>query len=227
MEKIAIIGAGRMGGLLSRKLSPFYDIILVEKDLRHGGLLAKEIGGIATSEYSMLAEADYIITALPAGVIPHVVDSILENISEDQIIINISTNTKMTEFKALEGKCKLASAKIIGHALQIGANELPLILINSKDKNTKNKVALVFGRVGTVCFGDEELVSRVNNIASEQGIRAALKIKEQLEELNVPEEYISFAVRNVACGTMNAFVLGDAGHFAQKIIQKVDKEKKN
>lgn len=227
MEKIAIIGAGRMGGLLSRKLTSYYDIILVEKDLRQGGLLAKEIDGIATSEYSILSEVDYIITALPAGVIPNIVDELEKYIRKDHILINISTNTSMTVFDQLKGKCNLASAKIIGHARQIGANELPLILINSDDLDIKNKVALIFGRVGSVCFGDEQLVSKINNIASEEGVRAAISIRQKLEDLKVPDEYISFAIRNVACGTMNAYVLGDAGHFVQKIIQKMKNEDKD
>ena len=227
MDKVAIIGAGRMGGILSKKLAPYYDLILVIRSLRKGGLLAMELGGIATSEYSILAKANYIITALPAGVIPNVLDKISQFLRKDQILINISTNTERHVFKTLEGKCHIASAKIIGESNQIDLGELPLILVDGDDEKVKNEVASVFGHIGIVCFGDEKLVSKINKIASEQGIRAALEKKQQLEELNVPEEYISFAIRNVAAGTMNAFALGDESDFVKEIVEKIKSEKKN
>lgn len=224
METVAIIGTGRMGSLIARKIHSQYNMILVDKDLRKCGLLAKEISGLATDDYSLLSLSDYIVIALPADIIPKTIAE-LKTISQHQILINISTDTEKTVFEPLKGLCKLASAKIIGHAQHITATgELPLILIDSEDIFTRNKTAKIFSHVGTVCFGDEKIVKKINNIASEEGIKAALSIKKRLEQINVPPEYISFAIRNVACGTMNAFALGKGGPFVQKLIQKLKQE---
>lgn len=227
METVAIIGTGRMGSLITRKIYPHYNMILIDKDLRQCGLLAKEVGGLATSEYSILSLSDYIITALPAAVIPQVVEKIKSFIVKEHILINISTDTEKPVFEPLKGLCKLSSAKIIGHAQHMAATgELPLIIIDGEDSDTCNKTASIFAKMGTVCFGDEKTVKKINNIASEEGIKAALSIKKRLEEIDVPPEYIGFAIRNVACGTMSAYALGDGGPFVQKIIEKLKKSEK-
>jgi len=226
MDTIAIIGTGRMGSFVARKLHSKYNIILIDKDLRKCGTLAKEISAIATDDYSLLSLADYIIVALPAEVIPELVPELEPHLQQQQVLINISTNTEKSVFEPLKGLCKLASAKVIGHALHMSATgELPLVVIDCEDVSARNNVAKIFANIGAVCFGDERIVKNVNNIASEEGIRAALNIKKKLEEINIPSEYISFAIRNVACGTMSAFALGEAGPFVQKLIQKIEQEK--
>lgn len=223
MENVAIIGIGRMGSLIAKKLYSYYHMILIDKNLRQCGLLAKELGGMATSEFSILPIVNYVIIALPAGIIPEVVREIKPFLKPEHIIINISTDTEKAVFEPLKGLCKLATAKIIGHARQIGAGELPLIVVDADDPNTRNKTANIFANVGAVCFGNENLVRKINNVASEEGIKAALNIEKKLESMGIPSEYFSFAIRNVACGTMNAYVLGDAGHFVEKIIKKLKK----
>ncbi|NLZ54973.1 MAG: NAD(P)-binding domain-containing protein [Thermoanaerobacteraceae bacterium] len=227
METVAIIGAGRMGSLLARKLQSHYNLILIDKDLRKCGLLAKEVSALATSDYSLLSNSDYIITALPANVFQNVVTELKNYVAQHHILINISTDTEKEEFEPLKGLCKIATAKIIGHAKHMAAtDELPLVLIDGEDFSVRSKVASIFSKLGAVCFGDEKIVKKVNNIASEEGIKAALDIKKRLEEANVPSEYISFAIRNVACGTMSAFAVGEAGPFVQKIIQRLKQEQK-
>lgn len=227
METLAIIGTGRMGSLIARKLQSNYNLILIDKDLRKCGLLAKEVSALATADYSFLSYADYIITALPAQAFQKAIPDIKAYVAQHQVLINISTDTEMVTFEPLKGLCKLASAKIIGHAQHITTTgELPLILVDGEDSSVRYKTAEVFSKIGTVCFGDEKIVKKINNIASEEGIKAALNIKKRLEKANVPSEYISFAIRNVACGTMNAFALGDAGPFVQKIIQRLTANEK-
>lgn len=224
METVAIIGAGRMGSFIARKLNSQYNIILIDKDLRKCGLLAKEISAIATDSYSLLALSDYVILALPADAI-HQAISELKSVLQQQVVINVSTNTEKIALDPLKKLSKIAAAKIIGHAQHMASTgELPLIVIDSEDITIRNRVAKIFSLLGTVCFGDEILVKNINNIASEEAIRAALNIMKRLEEINIPPEYISFAIRNVACGTMSAFALGEGGPFVQKLIQKINQQ---
>jgi len=227
METIAIIGTGRMGSFVARKIHSQYNIILIDKDLRKCGTLAQEISALATDDYSFISSSDYIIVALPAEAIPHAVPE-LEPHLQQQVLINISTDTEKSAFEPLKDLCKIASAKVIGHAVHMAATgELPLVVIDSEDISVRNRVAKIFSHIGAVCFGDEKIVKNINNIASEEGIKAALSIKKRLEEIDVPSEYVSFAIRNVACGTMNAFAIGEAGPFVKKLIQKLEQKAKN
>lgn len=225
METVAIIGAGRMGSFIARKLNSQYNIILIDKDLRKCGLLAKEISAIATDSYSLLALSDYVILALPADAIHQAISELKSVLQQQQVVINVSTNTEKIALDPLKKLSKIAAAKIMGHAQHMASTgELPLIVIDSEDITIRNRVAKIFSLLGTVCFGDEILVKNINNIASEEAIRAALNIMKRLEEINIPPEYISFAIRNVACGTMSAFALGEGGPFVQKLIQKINQQ---
>lgn len=225
LVKIAIIGTGRMGSLISRKLSRNYDLILIDKDLRSCGDLARELGAVGTGEYRLIENANYIITALSHTVMPKAVEELSQYISPHQVVINISTDNEIDTFDSIKGKCILAHAKIIGHAKEIGSGELPVILVGSDDKEVQNKVAEIFSNMGSTCFGDEKTVKTVNKIASEEGIKAAFALKERLRELNIPDEYISFAIRNVASGVMKAYALGDAGPFVKEIVAKLQTKK--
>ena len=109
------------------------------------GLLAKEIGGTPTSEYSMLPLADYIIIALPATIIPKIIPCIKPLVKHEQILINISTDTEETTFEQLRDHCRLSSAKIIGHAQYIAeTNEPALVIVDGDSQNVRNKVAEIF-----------------------------------------------------------------------------------
>ena len=224
MKTIAVIGTGRMGSLISRRLAKDYNLILIDKNLRTCGDLALELGAIGTSEYSFIQKADFIITALSHLVLPKAVEEMSEHLKPQHVIINVSTDNEIDTFDPVKGKCKLAHAKIIGHAKEIGSGELPCILVGGENDEIEAKVAQIFSNMGVVCFGDESLVKKVNKIASEEGVRAAFGLQQRLEELDVPSEYISFAIRNVASGVMNAYALGDAGPFVQEIIEKIKAE---
>lgn len=221
MEKISIVGTGRMGSLLAKKFSCKYELVLIDRDLRRCGLLASKLGVESTAEYSLITTVDFIIVALPAMVIPEFVNEVKPFLKKDHILINISTDTPIEAFSSLRDCCKLVSAKIIGHALQIDFGELPLIIIDGEDEKACKKTAQIFGILGPVKFGPEKIVREINHIASEEGIKAAYNIQRRLKQLDIPEEYSSFAIRNVACGTMNAYAVGDAGPFVRDIIAKL------
>src|SRR5690606_700017 len=134
-------------------------------------------------------QADFIITALSHKVMPKVVEELSKYVAQDQVVVNISTDTEIDTFEPIKDKCILAHAKIIGHAKEISAGELPAILVGSDDEEAKYKVAKIFSNMGVVCFGDEKMVKMVNKIASEEGVKAAYALKERLESLGVPKEY--------------------------------------
>ncbi|MDK2878384.1 MAG: hypothetical protein PWR06_1100, partial [Thermoanaerobacteraceae bacterium] len=85
METVAIVGTGRMGSLLARKLSKKYKLILIDKDIRRCGMLARKLEAEGTMEYSVLSEADFIIIALPASIIPGAIGEIKPLLKQEHI----------------------------------------------------------------------------------------------------------------------------------------------
>lgn len=226
METIAIIGTGRMGSLIARKIKDKYRILLVDKDIRRCGNLAKDIHSIATGNLEVIKDADYIILALPDRVIRDILPNINSFLKGHQIVINISTSTmKKDLLDKINYRQNLISVKIIGHYEEINLGEIPLIIIEETAKDEiKAKMIEIFSNIGIVLFGNEEDVEKVNTIAGEEAIKAAINIKSRLMEQNIKQEYWSVAIRNVASGTMKAFASGDIGPFAKRVVEELEKK---
>jgi pyrroline-5-carboxylate reductase len=226
METIAIVGTGRMGSLIARKIKDKYRILLVDKDIRRCGNLAKDIHSIATGNLEVVKDADYIILALPDRVIRDILPNINSFLKGHQIVINISTSTmKKDLLDKISYRQNLISVKIIGHYEEINLGEIPLIIIEETAKDEiKTKMIEIFSNIGIVLFGNEEDVEKVNTIAGEEAIKAAINIKNRLMEQNIKQEYWSIAIRNVASGTMKAFSSGDIGPFAKRVVEELEKK---
>jgi pyrroline-5-carboxylate reductase len=224
MMNVAIIGGGRMGSLLVSLLSPHHKIICIEKDKAKGCKLFLNYGIMVSDKLEFTVKADIIILALPSEAIPAAIKDLAEFTRPGQILINIATSNDTSKIRS-SVNIPLISAKIVGHFQEIANGEAPLILIDPGDmpRNHENilTVAEVFSKVGIITFGNEKTVLALNSIASEEGLRCAYAIKQRLNSSDIPEDLYSFAIRNVAAGTMKAFANGEAGPFAQKIIEKI------
>ncbi|MDK2835380.1 MAG: hypothetical protein PWP21_157 [Thermosediminibacterales bacterium] len=225
IEKIAIVGAGRMGRILIDKLTSWFDLLVIDKDYKKLELVNKEYNIKTTDNLNAVSLADLIILALPGDAVQPVIELMNNYIRDNQIIVNIATNVTLEMISQKLKSNKLVSAKIIGHFHEIKSGEIPIVVLDNvlpySDLKRIESLLSVFSKIGITVFGNEKMVKKINTIASEEGIRAAFYIKEKLKKEGIPEDLIRFAIRNVASGTMKAFASGDIGPFAQKIIQKI------
>lgn len=64
--RVAVIGAGRMGGGFARALAPKHDVTIGSRDPERGVLLAKELGGAGGGDYaSAAADAEVVFLTVP------------------------------------------------------------------------------------------------------------------------------------------------------------------
>jgi pyrroline-5-carboxylate reductase len=167
-----------------------------------------------------LKKAEIIILALATEVIPKAIAELEEYLTEEAILVNIATTFPHCEVNT---KLKKVSAKIVGHAKEMALGEKPVIIVESDNLEARTIIKEVFLHIGSVLEGQTDIVSKINTISSKYGILAALEVKNALQELNLSEEIITAAIRNVTAGTMKAFAIGDVGPFAQAIIDKYEK----
>lgn len=227
LEVIGVIGSGRMGRVLAGKLAPHYNLLVYDRDGEKAQEVAVTTGGRATDLEGVIG-VPVMILALPAEAIPKAVEELLPYLRTNQLLVNIATTMQKTIIEEiLKGRCPVVSAKIIGHAKEISGGEPPMVVIDAPDLALGQRVAAIFRHLGPTVFDQEDVVQRLNVLASTEGIKAALSIEEKMRKAGIPQQYLIPAIRGVAAGTMKAFAAGDAGPFVQALIRQIQGEKES
>lgn len=101
MKKIAVIGAGKMGGFIARQLPPS-EVIIIDRDWLKAGQLASSLGTKAASNMAEAGTADLVIMAVPGPAVGRVAAELAPQLAAGAIIINVATGeTVGQEIKAL------------------------------------------------------------------------------------------------------------------------------
>jgi len=215
--KILIVGAGRMGSFLAAKLSIPYQVYVYDRVAEAAEALSKSSSAIVVDK-AELNRADLVILALASEVIPKALEELEKYFAPAAVLVNIATTFPHEE---LNTKLQKVSAKIVGHAKEMAQGEKPVIIIEGINPTANKMVKEVFENIGPVLENyPSEIVGKINTISAKYGIIAALEIKKALSAMNLEEEIITAAIRNVAAGTMKAFAVGDVGPFAKAIISE-------
>ncbi|KJS87334.1 MAG: hypothetical protein JM58_04620 [Peptococcaceae bacterium BICA1-8] len=221
LPELLIIGSGRMGSFLARKLSGIYQVYVYDRDREAAESLSQSSNALVVNK-TELNKADLVILALASEVIPRALEEVEGYLAPNAVLVNIATTFAHIALNTNKNK---VSAKIIGHAKEMDLGEKPVIIIEGDDDASREVVKEVFQNIGNVFEGSTDLVSKINTISSRFGIIAALEIKKALGEMDLDEEIITAAIRIVAAGTMKAFAVGDVGPFAQAIINEYQSKK--
>lgn len=219
---VGIIGVGRMGQQLAKAFADKCTLWLYDKDRQKAAAVTEELG-VKHACFQDLFSLEILIMALPTPVMPQMCRELAPHMKEGQILVNVATTQpKKPLIEIIGSRATVISAKVIGHAYEIASGEEPTIIVDGDDAPAVKKVEDLFIHFGRVETAPEELVAKLNTIASGEGIKAAYIIKKRMEQEGIPLKYWETAVRNVAAGTMKAFASGDAGPFAQQVIEEME-----
>jgi len=221
LPELLIIGSGRMGSFLARKLSGNYQVYVYDRVREAAESLSQSSNALVVDK-TELNKADLVILALATDIIPQAIEEVDSYLAPGAVLVNIATTFSHIDLNTKRNK---VSAKIVGHAKEMALGEKPVIVIEGDDNASKEMVKGVFQNIGNVFEAPTNLVSKINTISSRFGIIAALEIKKALGEMDIEEEIITAAIRNVAAGTMKAFAVGDVGPFAINIINEFQAKK--
>lgn len=220
LPKVIIVGCGRMGSFLAKKLSESHELFVYDRNYMKAEALSQSCSASAIKK-DELKKANIVILALDSDSIPEAIVELEDHLAPEAIIVNIATSFPHSK---LISKFENVSAKIVGHAKELALGEKPVIIIEGDNLASREMVKKVFENIGNVIEGPTDLVSKINTISSRQGIIAALEIKKALSGMDLDDETIIAAIRIVAAGTMKAFAIGEAGPFVQKIIDEYQRE---
>ena len=222
---MAVVGAGRMGSVVAGLLPKLTKKIIIDIDPEKASRLAESVGGIPSDSLESANKTDLVAVVLPTPVVNETVEKLLNVVQKGTIILNMATTAHIDPaFLKNKKEIWIVDAKIIGHAMSISLGEPGIVVVDCDDASRFDLIREQLPGFHKVVRGDAGLVEKINKIGSTEGIKAAVKVRKKLSELDVPEEWMHVAIRTVCAGTMKSFTENDLGHFALDLVKKIEKE---
>lgn len=217
-----LIGVGRMGRELARRLKGHVELTVYDRDPVLLETVANELGLTTAASIEALVGLRTVILAVPD---PEVINCI-KDFNQQKLpltVINIATNVAqhvLEETAARHIKC--IGVKFVGQAGEMAAGVDPVIIINDRPVELTAMVADIFSAAGHVLVGKADIVGIINTIAAEKALEAAVYIEDGLQQQGVTNPaIIKSAIRQVAAGIMKAYADQNLGPFARQIVRAV------
>jgi len=220
--QVGLIGGGRMGRELARRLKDHVELTIFDRDAAFLATVQNELGIPAAGSIDELAAIGTVILAVPD---PEVVNCIKDfnQLKTPITVINIATNVAqhvLEETAVPPVRC--FGVKFVGQAGEMSLGLDPVIVIDSRPAGLVPVAREIFASVGHVIVGKADIVSLVNNAAAAKALEAAVHIEETLRQQGVDDPAIvKSAIRMVAAGVLKAYADQDLGPFARQIVRAV------
>lgn len=220
MKKIALIGAGKMGGFIARQLPPS-ELIIIDQDWRKAGQLASSLGAKAASSMAEAGPADLVVMALPGPAVDRVAAELAPLLSAGALIINVATGETVGQgIKAAFPALCFIEAKIIGNAFFMEMGGRSIMVVDSPGQARLKQLRLIFPGFTEVMAGDVDMVPAVNELATGEAVKIGVKLCRRLESMGAPESWRDIIIESVCAGTLAAYARRELGPFALAMAEK-------
>ncbi|KAB2951185.1 hypothetical protein F9B85_13345 [Heliorestis acidaminivorans] len=221
-ERVALVGAGRLGALVAKRLPRETDLIIIDTE----EVVARDVAAFTKADYSTALKdiegATIAILTVPAPtVIPLLQTLQSQEIGRDTLFLNMATTITAEKIQKAAIDLSVLSVKVIGHFREMELGERGLFVLDETDAETFQRVSSLLEEVAPSVQGFSDQVALINSISAEEGIRTALRVEKRLRQAGVPEEWIGVALRVPTAGTMKAYSLNDLGPFARDLVKKI------
>jgi pyrroline-5-carboxylate reductase len=217
-----LIGVGRMGRELARRLKDHLELTVYDRDPVLLETVANELGLTTAASMEDLVGLGTVILAVPD---PEVINCI-KDFNQQKLpltVINIATNVAQHVLEAMAARhVRCIGVKFVGQAGEMALGVDPVIIVNDRPPELTAMVADIFAAAGQVLVGKADVVGFINTIAAERALEAAVYIEDGLQQQGVTDPaIIKSAIRQVAAGIMKAYADENLGPFARQIVRAV------
>lgn len=220
--QIGLIGLGRMGRELARRLKGHVDLTVFDRDATFLPTIQDELGVSTVASIDEVVAIGTVILAVPDAEVVHCIKD-FNQLKKPINVISIATNVArdvLEETAVAPVRC--IGVKLVGQAGEMALGLDPVVVIDSQPADLVPVAREIFASVGHVIVGKADIVSLVNSIAAEKALGAAVYIEESLRRQGVADpDIIKGAIRMVAAGILKAYADQDLGPFARQIVRAV------
>lgn len=220
--KIGIVGIGRMGEVLAKRLAKHRELCLFDRNTEQMNRVAKELNVSTVTNLEEIAKMGNIILAVPDHEVVSCI-KVFNQMKQPLTVINIATNVAQHMLEGITAPhVKCICIKFIGHADEMALGENPVIIVNEFPADIVPQMIDIFQLIGQVLVGKADLVYTINTIAAEKALEAAVSIEEILKQQNITNQVmVKSAIKQVAAGILKAYADGNMGPFAREIVHSV------
>lgn len=221
--KVAIVGAGRLGTALVKRLVPGTSLAVIDSDLdRARELAALAEGAVAADQLVGCRGARAVLLALPPGEIAPVVAEMEKWLSKETLVVDLATESPTDQIRQSCPGVRLASAKVLGQAREISRGADAVILVDAPSEEDVQLLVHLLKGIGTVARGPADLVRRVNMAVAEEVIRCERSLRKRMAEFSLDPEWVRVAIGTTAVGILRSLATGDAGPFLKEVGRRMD-----
>jgi len=214
-----------MGEFLAGQFPTEVNLVVIDVDAEKAEALAKRAGGKHAVGAEGAAQAEIVVTALPAPKVAEAFEELAKAVKPGALVLNMSTEAVIDEaFKRENPDAHFINAKIVGHAKSMQRGLPGYLILDTEDTAALEQIRTVLPGFAKILSGDISLVPVANKIGSGEGIATAVAVRKKLRESGVPEDWADVVISTVCAGTMRAYVDGDLGEFARKLADKLEQE---
>jgi pyrroline-5-carboxylate reductase len=220
--EIGLIGVGRMGRELARRLKDHVSLTAFDRDAASLAAVQNKLGISTAASISQLATLGTVILAVPDAEVINCVKELNESKVRVRVV-NIATNVNQSALEQSAGQqVRCINVKFVAHAGEMALGIDPVIIVNEYPPDLAEMAKRIFAPVGKVVVGQADLVRFINRTAAEKALEAAVNIEESLHQGGVSEpEIVRSAIRHVAAGVLKAYADQDLGPFALDVVRSV------
>lgn len=222
---IAVVGAGKMGTNVLHQLPRQYHRIVIDKNLSRAQAVAAACGAEGSQDLGAACQAQIVLLVLPPKEMLPAAGELASRVEGPTLWINMATSVSRSDLQQVVGdRWKIVDIKIIGQAEEMARGGQVCLIVDAEDDDAYRVCLSLFSGLGTVLRGDGAQFSHVNMLATEQAIRAALVLNEQLQKDCLPPHVIQAAVHSTMVGTLRNFPWPSPDYFVADLILRVRAE---
>ncbi len=219
---VGILGIGRLGKVISRKLVGRYKLLLADKLDYRAKQLANKLGTMACSIPYLLKNADVILLVVPPSEIESFVQQYAGLLKPGKVVVNMATDIPTTFIREIcHDKIDIIGAKLIGQAYAIANGSKGIFIISPWNSPWRPKVANILRPLGKSVDGEEMLAQEINMKATQSALKFVISLRQSFERLNLQEDIINIAIKTVAVGTILDYPPSNNNLYINNILNKM------
>lgn len=210
LMKVALIGAGRLAGLLAARLPAGCRKVIIGRHRSRAAALADEVGGIASDQFSAVRGCAAVLLAVPGTAVERVIQDLAPHLDPGALLVNMATDLPTAAVAAVFPRLRIGAAKLLGDVRELTLGAPGLVVLDHLEPADEERVRWLLAGLGTAIAGDEDLVSSVTGTMTEVLAATAETLRRRLVELGLERGLARQVVGSLGPGVFRSLTEGPA-----------------